>query len=200
MKENENPLQGTPAEGNLAKTERVIDENRRYCTLDDSLSEMFITQLGAELANKHMYNTFSNYFDTDGLPKLAEYFKLRADEEELHHSWIFNYLGYNDVCFQYPAIKEITVNIKNRVDPFLFTVDREIETTMGIYKIMEEARELGDWGTVSWLMGNGPIAGKLIPEQIEEESVSRTIADMAQEENTSWLIKQDSILNFYKNR
>ena len=74
---------------------------------------------------------------------------------------------------------------------------KEIETTMGINKIYEKAVELKEWATAGQLMGNGPIDGKLIPEQIEEESVSRTIADMAQEENTSWLVKQDSILSFY---
>ena len=190
-------VQGESAPLGINKMKQTIDKNRRYCTIDESLAEMLVTQLGKELSNKHLYATFANFFETEGLPKLGEYFKKRANEEELHHSWIFEYLNYNDVCFQYPAIGEINIDIKNRTEPFLLTVDKEIETTMGINKIYEKAVELKDWATAGWLMGNGPIDGKLIPEQIEEESVSRTIADMAQEENTSWLVKQDSILSFY---
>lgn len=190
-------VQGENAPLGINKMKQTIDKNRRYCTIDESLAEMLVTQLGKELSNKHLYATFANFFETEGLPKLGEYFKKRSNEEELHHNWIFEYLNYNDVCFQYPAIGEINIDIKNRTEPFLLTVDKEIETTMGINKIYEKAVELKDWATAGWLMGNGPIDGKLIPEQIEEESVSRTIADMAQEENTSWLVKQDSILSFY---
>lgn len=190
-------LRGDAAEGTLKQTEKTIDKDRRFCTIDDELAEMLITQLGAELANKHMYNSFANYFAVEGLPRLEEYFKLRAKEEELHHNWIYEYLTYNDVEFQYPGVKEINVEIKERVDPFTITVDREIETTMCINKIYEKAVELKDWATAAWLMGNGPIAGKLIPEQVEEESVSRTIADMAKED-ASWLIKQREIYGFYK--
>lgn len=192
-------VSGESAPLGLNKMKQTIDKNRRYCTIDESLAEMLVTQLGKELSNKHLYATFANFFETEGLPKLGEYFRKRSDEEELHHKWIFEYLTYNDVCFQYPSIGEISIDIKNRVEPFLLTVDKEIETTMGINKIYEKAIELKDWATAGWLMGNGPVDGKLIPEQIEEESISRTIADMAQEENTSWLIKQNSIYGFYFN-
>ena len=199
MSENEKTVQGNAANIELEKMNRTIDKNRRYCTIDESLAEMLVTQLGKELSNKHLYATFANFFETEGLPLLGEYFRKRSAEEELHHKWIFEYLCYNDVCFQYPAVGSINVDVKNRVEPFLLTVDKEIETTMGINKIYEKAVELKDWATAGWLMGNGPIDGKLIPEQIEEESVSRTIADMAQEENASWLIKQHSIFSFYNN-
>ena len=47
------------------------------------------------------------------------------------------------------------------------------------------------------LNGCGPIEGKLIPEQAEELSISRTIRDMAEEENTSWQDKQRTILDLY---
>ena len=174
-------ITGKEVSGNIRDVEKKIDKNRRYCTIDESLAEMLITQLGAELSNKH----------------LEEYFKMRAAEEELHHIWIYDYLGYNDVEFLYPAVAEINVDIKNRVDPFLLTVDKEIETTMSIYKIYEKAQELKDYATMAWLNGCGPIDGKLVPEQVEEESISRTIADMAQED-APWLIKQNSILSFYK--
>lgn len=185
------------AENNMmAKTEASIDKSRRICTLSEEMIKMLVIQLGAELTNKHLYMTFANFFGTNGLPKLEEYFIKRADEEELHHRWIYWYLGYNDAEFQYPAIEPIKVNIPNFEYPFLATVDREIETTMGINKIVEQALSEKDWATFNWLHGTNKEEGMLVKEQVEEESVSRTIADMAQE-GTDWLIKQDSILSFY---
>ncbi len=175
-----------------------IDKDRRICPLDDELAEMLIYQLGKELENKHLYLSFSNFFDVNGLSKLAEYYKLRSDEEELHHKWIFDYLSYNDVYFQYPAIDEIDIDIKDRLTPFQITVDKEIETTMGINSIVSKALELKDWQTFGWLMGNGPVEGKLAMEQLEEESISRNIYDIAKEE-ASWLTKQNAIYKFYKN-
>lgn len=180
----------------MSKTESYIDKSRRVCTLSSTMIKMLVTQLAAELSNKHLYMTFANYFGTNGLPKLEEYFIKRAEEEELHHRWIYWYLGYNDAEFQYPAIEPINIIITDHELPFTATVDKEIETTMRINEIVEQAVKEKDWATFNWLNGNSKQEGMLVKEQIEEESVSRTIADMAQEKE-SWLIKQDSILSFY---
>lgn len=183
-------------ESMMSKTEASIDKSRRVCTLSEAMIKMLVIQLKAELTNKHLYMTFANFFGTNGLPKLEEYFIKRADEEELHHRWIYWYLSYCDAEFQYPAVEPINIEIPNFEYPFLATVDREIETTMGINKLVEQALSEKDWSTFNWLHGDSKEEGKLVKEQIEEESVSRTIADMAQE-GKDWLIKQDSILSFY---
>ena len=180
----------------MAKTEAYIDKSRRVCTLSKVMTNMLVTQLAAELSNKHLYMTFANYFGTNGLPKLEEYFIRRAEEEELHHRWIYWYLGYNDAEFQYPAVGPINVDITNHIYPFTATVDKEIETTMRINEIVAQAVKEGDWATFNWLHGTNKNEGMLVKEQVEEESVSRTIADMAQE-GDNWLLKQNSILSFY---
>lgn len=171
-----------------------IDESRRKCTLSSVMVEMLVKQMSAELANHSLYRTFANYFDVEGLPKLATYWLGRAAEEYLHHEWIYKYLTTNDALFQYPPVPAIKVNIIDRVMPFVATVDREIETTMGINKIVDQAQKEGDWATFQWLNGEG----RLVKEQVEEESISRTILDMAKEEG-SWLRKQSTILAFYRN-
>ena len=88
------------------------------------------------------------------------------------------------------------MDISNRAYPFEATVDREIETTESINKIVKQAIQEGDWATEAWLKGNDDEHGKLVLEQIEEESISRTIAEMANED-TDWQTKQDTILSFY---
>lgn len=172
------------------------DANRKYCSMDESLAELLINQISNELYNKHLYMTFSNFYDTEGLPKLAKYYQLRANEEENHHKWIVDFLNYNDICFQYPSVKEVDVNIENKQVPFDLTIEAEIETTNNIYNIINKALELKDFMTFNWIMGNGPTEGNLCSEQCEEESISRTVAEMAQD-SAAWLIKEKSIYNFY---
>ena len=73
------------------------------------------------------------------------------------------------------------------------TVAKEVETTKLINDISDLAIEEKDWQTFHWL------DKLLVSEQIEEESLSRTVRDMANTD-ASWLVKQDSILDFYENR
>ena len=175
-------VQTVGAEPTMKYTERVIDTTRRKCPLSSVMIEMLVKQMSAELANHALYMTFANYFEVEGLPKLGIYWRGRAKEEYLHHSWIFEYLTENDALFQYM--------------PFAATVDREIETTMSINKIVDQAQKEGDWATFQWLNGDDEDTGMLVKEQVEEESISRTILDMAREQAT-WLRKENAILDFY---
>ena len=61
------------------------------------------------------------------------------------------------------------------VDPFKMTVDLEIETTQMIYEIVDQAAAECDWATFNWLLGHDETTGRLVEEQREEESISRTV-------------------------
>lgn len=205
LDERGNPIQvDTPdkgvmtvaAEPTMTYTNKIIDKSRRECTLSTPMIEMLVKQMSAELANHSLYRTFANYFAVEGLPKLEIYWIGRAKEEYLHHEWIYKYLTDNDAVFRYPPVPPINVDIKDRIMPFEATVDREIETTMSINKIVDQALKEADWATFQWLNGESEEEGRLVKEQVEEESISRTISDMAKEE-ASWLRKENAILDFY---
>lgn len=184
------------AEPTMTYTNKLIDKSRRECTLSTPMIEMLVKQMSAELANHSLYRTFANYFAVQGLPKLELYYIGRAKEEYLHHEWIYKYLTDCDAVFQYPPVPPINVDITDRIIPFSATVDREIETTMSINKIVDQALKEADWTTFQWLNGESSESGMLVREQSEEESISRTILDMAKEE-ASWLRKENAILDFY---
>jgi ferritin len=175
-----------------------MEIDRKVCTLHPDMIKALVRQVGIELSNKYFYKAFANYFGTNGLFNLEEYFEKRATEEELHHKWISDYLSFNDAEFQYPEIPKTDIKIDNNLTPFTATVDREINTTMEINKLIELALEQKDWATFSWLTGDSDEKGRLCLEQIEEESISRSILDLASEANTSWLIKQEAIMDFYE--
>ena len=173
------------------------DISRRECTLSKEIQELLLRQLKHELQNHNIYMNFANYFWVRGFVFLEEYFKLRADEEYLHHSWIRKYLNENDAEYIYPTIDQFDKKIVDMVDPFKMTVDLEIETTQMIYEIVDQAAAECDWATFNWLNGHDSVIGMLVNEQVEEESISRTALDIAESEG-SWLRKEKSIMNAYK--
>ena len=174
-----------------------MEIDRKICTLHPDMITALVKQVSIELSNKTLYKTFANYFGTNGLFQLEEYFNKRAEEEELHHKWISDYLSFNVATFKYLAVPENDIKIENNLDPFKATVDREISTTEEINALVELALNEKDWATFSWLTGDNDEKGRLCLEQIEEESISRSILDLASEPNTSWLSKQDQIMDFY---
>ena len=103
----------------------------------------------------------------------------------------------NDILFQYPVVEPVSVTIDNYLSTFELTLKTEIETTELIKELYSVAVEEKDLFTQQWLMDNNPDSGMLIKEQIEEESISRTILDLASCDDP-WLEKQEAILEFYE--
>lgn len=165
------------------------DTERTISSLKKEIAEILVIQIAHELYNQNLYKTFANYFGVKGFLKLEEYYLKRAHEEYNHSEWIREYLNDCDVIFQYPQIDKVEVTINNLIEPFILTVDKEIDTTDKINEIAIKALSLPDLATFNFLQ-------KLISEQIEEEKISRTILSIAKMEDT-WLIKEKIILDFY---
>ena len=179
----------------VAKTE-VNVMKRRICTLSDKMVELLVRQLQHELYNHNLYRTFANFYGTQGLAVLEQYYIDRAEEEKLHHDWIYGYLNENDAIFIYPEIPGIVEKWDDNIKPFALTVDKEIETTGLIYDMVNQSLIEQDWATYHWLMDDNKETGMLVKEQIEEEAISRTALDIAESEG-SWLRKEKSIMNAY---
>lgn len=143
------------------------DLSRRECTLSKEIQQLLLRQLKHELQNHNIYMNFANYFGVRGLVVLEEYYKKRADEEYLHHSWIRKYLNENDAEYLYPAIEQFNKEITDMITPFKITVDLEIQTTQMIYEIVDQAANEGDWATFNWLNGHDKETGMLVNEQVE---------------------------------
>lgn len=158
-----NPTQEMAPETN-AKKEGL---KRRICTLSDKMIELLLRQLSHELYNHNLYRSFANYYGINGLAVLESYYIKRAEEEKLHHDWIINYLNYNDAAVIYPEVPEIKEDWDDPVTPFKLTVDKEIETTNLIKEMVDYSLAEKDWFTFAWLMGNSPVEGKLLPEQVD---------------------------------
>lgn len=180
----------------MDKKKGLTPKQRRLTSLSDSLRDLFVRQLQHELKNFTLYNSFSVYYSCKGLEKLGKYFKGRADEELVHQEWIMGYLAECDADFSYPQIPVNEIpEIKDDITPFELTVDREIETSGMIQEIADTAFAEHDWMTLSFLLGTFNQA-RLIPEQIEEESLSRTTLDIMRTDDHI-LKKENQIYDLY---
>ena len=93
-----------------------------------------------------------------------------------------------------PSIHTVVAeSIEDEMTPFELTVEVELDTTKGIYEILDAAIEAHDYKTVAWLNAEG----KLIQEQIEEEHVSKVILEIAKQED-SWISKASAIRAAYE--
>lgn len=162
--------------------------------LSDKIVDKLIEQISHEMYNHNLYSGFANYYKIKGLEDLYQYYTKRAHEELEHHRWIIDYLNENHIGFVYPTIPEVTETYDDLITPFELTLDKEIETTNLILKIVDLAQEDKDWITFNWLMrDNAPC---LVAEQREEESISRTALFIAKQDD-SWISKAGAILNAY---
>lgn len=146
--------------------------DRKIKTISDSVGDLLVKQIAHELFNHNLYRTFANFFALEGIVSLEKYYIARAEEELVHHRWIVDRLNEADYDFMYPAVESVTEKFEDIVDPFKLTVLKEIETTELIDKIADVAFKESDWQTLTWLQL------KLIPEQHEEETTSRTALDI----------------------
>ena len=202
-KKNEKDFNGRGAEDKRAEPTVVkapINKKMRKFLISDKMIELLNNQLQDELINHNLYCTFALFYQSRGLFKLEDYFMKRADEEMLHHKWIFGYLAYCGVPLQYPEIPAINIDeVRDLIEPFKMTQDKEIETTQTINEIAKQCLAEGDFGTLAWLNGTGAVEGKLIPEQTEEMSISNDVYEIACIEG-SWLTREKRILEYYNSK
>ena len=166
--------------------------DRKKIQISKEVGDLLVKQAVHELKNYVLYSSFCNYFSLEGIVELEEYYSKRAQEEKNHHDWVLSYLNDCDYRIIYPVIEQNKQQSPtNWLEPFTWTVDREIETTQMLYDIYEIAHTQHDYMTCAWLYE------KLIKEQIGEESTSR-MAHCIMETDADIFVKADRILNLLK--
>ncbi len=166
--------------------------DRRIKTVSEAVGKLLVKQISHELFNHNLYRTFANFFATEGIVDLEKYYIKRAEEELEHHRWIVDRLNETDYDFMYPSVEQVEEKFEDYIDPFKLTVLKEIETTELINKIADAAFEEKDWQTITWLQQ------KLIPEQHEEESTSRTALDIISHTDENIFVRAERIYNLLK--
>lgn len=165
--------------------------NRKLQLVSPEVGSLMVKQIAHELKNYNLYRSYANFFNIEGIIPLETYYLQRAKEELLHHDWLSDYLAEGDFKFVYPAVEVNTEAFSKYIEPFVQTIDREIQTTQMIYAIYEQCLSEKDYMTCSWLYE------KLIKEQIEEENTSRA-ARTIMEEDSDIFMKANRVKHLLK--
>ena len=162
--------------------------DKRICRVSDKMGEVLITQMGNELYNHFLYLAMANFFALEGVVDLETYYRKRSHEEHNHFMWIYDYLCECDYDIKIPTVEKITEEIDDYIDIFKETVNAEVKTSDDIDAIYDLAVEEKDHHTRQWL------DQKLIPEQHEEETTSRTDLDIILMSDVNILTRASKIL------
>lgn len=163
-------------------------EDKKLCRISDSIGKMLVEQMSNELYNRHLYLSMATTFALEGIVDLETYYRKRAEEENTHFMWIYDYLNECDFSFSVPGVKEISEDVSDMSKVFELTVDAEIKTSNDIDAIYKKAVEEDDTHTRQWL------DKLLIPEQHEEETTSRTASDIFSFTDVPVFIRAEKIL------
>lgn len=162
--------------------------DKKICRVSDVTGGMLVKQMGNEMYNHFLYLAMANFCALEGVVDLETYFRKRAHEEHVHFMWIYDYLNECDFEFKIPTVEQIKEEIDDFVTIFQETVKAEIKTSNDIDAIYDHVVSEKDSHTRQWL------DQKLIPEQHEEETTSRTALDIITFTDTPILDRASKIL------
>lgn len=151
--------------------------------ISQKMLNLFIRQIIHEDANKNLYLKISSVLKNMGLNKIGIFFAEQADGEYGHKKILIDYLNNRNVNFEMGSIPEVNYEFKGVIDLGTIYVEREKGTTSMLKDITHLALMDGDDLTYQHIMET------LIKEQIEEESTSQTVLDIAN-------LAQDDIFKF----
>src|SRR5262245_53336090 len=96
-------------------------------------------QIGHEFAAMLQYVAIATYFDSEGLPRLAQHFYRQAEEEKTHAMRFVHYLVEAGGEVAIPAIPAVQSGFRSAEEAVKLSLDRELTVTQQINGLMDRA-------------------------------------------------------------
>lgn len=109
------------------------------------LNDGINAQIGHELQASHQYVAVATYFDSQSLPKLAQYFYKQAEEEREHAMKFVKYVVDAGGTVVIPAVAAPQSSFASAEAVFEMAVNWEMEVTHNIYALMDIAVKEKDY-------------------------------------------------------
>ena len=139
--------------------------------LSSNILALLNIQYQHEKYNEHRYLVRSSLADFYGLTGIAKFLRNQADGERDHAMKVFEYIADRNEKIGNTQVEFDSPPEDNMLDILKGILKIEQDTTAKLNNLYMQANAEGDFMTASWLLTG------LIPEQIEEESISQTIID-----------------------
>ena len=144
-------------------------------------------QIGNELLASHQYILVATYFDSEGLPSLAQHFYKQSLEERDHALRLIKYLVDADSAVKIPAIPAPKPTFRSAAEAVTIALQSEMRVTEQINAIVDLAVREKDHlskNMLEWFVG----------EQREEVSSMDTLLRMVKRAGESGLFFVDNFL------
>ncbi|MFO7841623.1 MAG: ferritin [Fidelibacterota bacterium] len=138
--------------------------------IDKKLQEKINYQINRELYSEYLYLSMSAYLEDKGLPGMANFMRVQAEEEHFHAMKLFNYLNERGGRVVLDAIEKPKTDFDSPLAVFKESLEHEKVVTDLINKLMDTAISVNDHAARSFL-------NWYVDEQVEEEDSFNTILD-----------------------
>ncbi len=128
-------------------------------------------QVAEEAKASAAYLAMASWCDQNSLNESAELFYEQASEEREHQMKIFHYINDNGGTAYSPEVGKVLHDFNSLKEIFETALEQEIEVTHSIHAIVKKSRTVEDYRTENFLQW-------FVEEQREEEHKFRNILDL----------------------
>lgn len=138
--------------------------------LKEKMEKALNEQINKEMFSAYLYLSMSAYAQTLGLPGVANWMKIQAQEELTHANKFFDYIHERNSRVLLQPIAGVDTEFGNVIEMFERVLEHEQMVTDSINNLVDISIELSDHATRSMLMW-------FVDEQVEEEASVQEIID-----------------------
>jgi len=138
---------------------------------DSTITQLLQRQVSHEFDNERLYQAMALWCTHNGYPETARFYSKHTLEERRHGMDFINFMLKQGMRVKPPVPKIQPTDFKCMGDVIAQSMEREKETTRMIEEIHREALKEGNGAALT-------IAGKYLNEQVEEEQLFRSLANL----------------------
>lgn len=138
--------------------------------LKEKIEKALNEQINKELYSSYLYLSMCAYSNAKGMPGVANWMKIQAQEELAHANKFFDYIIERGGKVALKAIDAVPTEFGTVIDLFEKVLEHEHVVTDSINNLADIAVEISDHATRSMLLW-------FIDEQVEEEANVEKILD-----------------------
>lgn len=138
--------------------------------LNNKVQDALNAQINAELWSAYLYLSMGLHFEAEGMPGVANWFKIQFQEEQAHATIFMNYVNQRGGRVVLKAIDAVPTSWASPLEAFKATLEHEKKVTAlinDLYNLAETEKDYATRDRLNWF----------VSEQVEEEDNCRTLID-----------------------
>lgn len=138
--------------------------------LNNKVQDALNEQINAEFWSAYLYLSMAQHFEAEGMPGVANWFKIQFQEEQAHATIFMNYINQRGGRVTLKTIDAVPTSWESPLEAFKATLEHEQKVTAlinNLYALAESERDYATRDRLTWF----------VTEQVEEEDNCRTLID-----------------------